>query len=653
MASPAVQARFALLVGVNSYLHDGSRRLPNDNIVSLTNLQGAVNDVRTIHTLLRHEFQFNDFTVLTSSPSPLDPRIPSESDDKWPTYVNIKKAFDNIYDKARSGDVFLFHFSGHGAPLCTTPSSPADGRSNDPSLMTADYCCGKPAIRGWELNEWLRRFNEKNVRVIVLLDSCYSGGAWRNDGRFRSPDNWTPPPNLPADEAAVQGTQKKPGHRDGDLGECWDINPKAFTLVAACQSTEMAAERHEDGAAHGAFTLALKTYFQDPSNASTPTYRSICDRATGLLASWNLSQKPQVFGRDKLAFLEDYEPFLFNPIAGVLQNGVVSISVGRIHGFSKRTEFITTSTSSKLVVSISELDDHRSRAEIVSGFINDPSPFIELVPFRWSVKETLEVVIDPNLGQQFRKELIGGLGKRIAGDIQYPGESGLAENRGHKAIWFQVGSNENGSIDIFGPEQLVGGPGPVRGWKTRGESDNEKARESARAIAHLVRFGQILHLRNESQDTAPFRVTFESENSGNQHKVHCVFQNVEDEELHFAVLILSSGFHVKQLFPSTDTLYAVPLRGRKSFSFTLTVRDELRRNAGKDRQHRYRDIIRTVVTRGKSLSLKSMELPDIWNADQWDKQRSSDPGGSGGLGRDANLLEDFSWWIQDDQKFTA
>ncbi|KAK8115633.1 hypothetical protein PG984_012135 [Apiospora sp. TS-2023a] len=228
--------KYALLVGADLYLNDDSRQHTDGKPVSLPTLQGAVNDVEGIQAILRDRFRFDKPTVLTCSPSPTDPRIPSEPEDNWPTYWRY----------------LLFHFSGHGASLHTTELSPQDGRSEDPSLMTADYGRGEPAVRGWQLNTWLQDLNSKNVRVIVLLDSCHSGGAWRTGGRFRSPENWTPPPNLPADEEAAQGTQRKPGHRDGDLEECWDINPRGFTLMAACQSKQKAAERDEDGAAYGA-----------------------------------------------------------------------------------------------------------------------------------------------------------------------------------------------------------------------------------------------------------------------------------------------------------------------------------------------------------------------------------------------------------------
>lgn len=197
------------------------------------------------------------------------------------------------------------------------------------------------------------------------------------------------------------------------------------------------------------------------------------------------------------------------------------------------------------------------------------------------------------------------------------------------------------------PECLLGGTGPVRGWRSQGETDEKRARESAIALAHLFRFGQILHLRNESQDTKPFHVNFEFGSGESQQKVRCMFQNNQNEELHFAVLVLSPGFHVKQLFPATNNLQSVPSNECRSFGFRLTVPAELRRDEVHDRQHVYRDIIRTVVMRGKSLSLRSMELPNIWDADQWDYDRSSNSG------RDGYLLDEFSWWIQDYPKFST
>lgn len=115
-----------------------------------------------------------------------------------------------------------------------------NGHANDPSLITVDYCCGKPAVRGWQLNVWLNELNEKKVQVIVSLDSCYSGGAWRGNRRFRTPEDWTPPLNLPADEAAATEAPSMSNDRNTELEVSWGINPEGFILMAACKSNQRA-----------------------------------------------------------------------------------------------------------------------------------------------------------------------------------------------------------------------------------------------------------------------------------------------------------------------------------------------------------------------------------------------------------------------------
>lgn len=643
MTSLSVSRRFALLVGVDFYQDNKRRKHENGNSVSLSHLEGAKNDVKQIQILLKNQFGFTEPVVLTSSRSELDPSIPSEPQDEWPTHSNIKKAFDNIYDKAGSGDVFFFHFSGHGAPLRTISSSPSDGRPNDPSLMTADYCCGNPAIRGWELNQWLQRFNEKSVRVVVLLDSCYSGGAWRADNLFRSPENWTPPPNLPADEAAIQGSQRKPGHRDGDLSISWDINPKEFTLITACQSSEKAAEILHGGSSYGAFTFVLKTYLENMSNLPT-SYRAILDYATVEFVKRGLQQKPQGFGQDRLAFLKDYEPSSALPIIGKLQGDILELPVGKVHAIKDRAEFITASTTSSVIVSVFEVNDFESKARVIRGFIQGQPQTIELLPWRWSSEKPLNIIVDRILGFTFQEKLFSEIEKRISGNIRYlfNPELDYSKNYNSQANWFELRAKENGEISIFGPEKLLGHQGPVRGWNARGESD-ERAKDSAIALAHLLRFGQILDLQNESEDTKPFQANFKSQGD---KKLRYEFRNEDDEDLYIAVFILGPGYNIKQLFPTTDTFHVVPPSRKKRFSFKLEVPSKLTPNGETYQNYKHRDIIRTVVTRGKRLSLKSMELPHIWSAEQGAYERPADQS------RDGNLVDDFGWWIQDEQIFS-
>ncbi|KAJ2998343.1 hypothetical protein NUW58_g358 [Xylaria curta] len=714
MASPSAPKRFALLVGVDLYLNNGARKFENGQPVSLRHLEGAANDVNKMKSLLQDPFKFNSIRTLTCSPSPTNHLVPNEPTDSWPTYNNIKRELDNIYQDASPGDMLIFHYSGHGALLQTTEESPQDGRQTDASLMTADYCCGELAIRGWELNKWLRKFNEKGIRIIVLLDTCFSGGAWRDDRTYRSPGWNEPPPNntgtsrgedktetttevpppnntgtsrgkdktettteVPQDQGNTPGQTKKPGSRDGDLDACWDFNPKDLTLMTACRPTQKAAEQEEKGVVYGAFTLAITKCLQDTLFPNS-TYQAIRDRTASLIESWDLAQNPQAFGQDRLVFLGDYEPISSAMILGRLEEGIVSLPVGKIHGIGRGAEFAAVLPGSEVIVSVSQTSHLESKASITKGSVQDLSQFTQFIPCRWSSEKTLKIIVDPKLGSDFQNGLSRHLSDRIAGDIQYESpqneHSELAwlwigllflkqivcrfwywitggtqpevkstKNGEAEATWFRLSVKEDRGIEIFGPQQLLGNQGPVCGWEARGETDDEKARESAAALAHLFRFGQIVHLRSECDMPAPFQVTIEP--AANARKFKYKFLNCSPTKLQFSVFILGPGFDVDQLFPSNGALLVVSPRQEVPFSFELIVPDKLKEANG--RQSKQRDIIRTIVIAGEAtVSLRSMELPHIWESAQWGT------GSGAGPGRDARLPDDLDWWIQDEHMFT-
>ncbi|KAF6824710.1 hypothetical protein CMUS01_10122 [Colletotrichum musicola] len=237
--------------------------------------------------------------------------------------------------------MFLFHFSGHGAELDPVAASP-DRHRKDPSLLTADFCRGGPEVRGWQLNAWLRRLNEERIRVVVMLDSCHSGGAWR-DGRSRTPTGWQATPNLPADEQATLGIESSSALRAAGLLKSWAVDPDGFTLMAACESHERAAEEFVDGRTVGAFTHAVFAYLTGGGRRRTPpTYRTVRNR-------------------DKLRFLGRTEPFLVAPLVVRVEAGMVYLPVGKAHGVDRESEF-TSLMQCGLVFSAEDVGDFVSRA---------------------------------------------------------------------------------------------------------------------------------------------------------------------------------------------------------------------------------------------------------------------------------------------------
>lgn len=200
---------------------------------------------------------------------------------------------------------FSFFFAGHGGLLRAVAQSPP-GRHYDPSLLTADYGTGKRAMRGWQLNSWLESLHKKQVRVVVCLDSCYSGGSWRNGHQGRTPlsldqDMDVFPPDTVHEKQATSSVS-----RNTELDTSWSINPDGVTLMAACDSDQLAQEtKGSDEKMYGAFTYHLMDVLKNTQpNATLPSYRLLCDQITEALSGSGLDQKqtPGVYGRDGLAF---------------------------------------------------------------------------------------------------------------------------------------------------------------------------------------------------------------------------------------------------------------------------------------------------------------------------------------------------------------
>ncbi|KJZ68735.1 hypothetical protein HIM_11874 [Hirsutella minnesotensis 3608] len=368
MGSVRKPNRYVMLVGVDLYCNDGSRKDENGRPVSINWLHGCVNDVNALRGFFQDQFDLTRLTVLTSTAT--EPRHPyakpAESLDALPTFDNIKQEFDAICNLACQGDYFYFHYSGHGALLPRIQASPG-GRLFDPSLLPVDYGCGKRAIRGWQLNSWLSQLNRKEVQVVVALDSCYSGGSWRGGRHVRTQD-LTTVVNLPIDEETAETVPFESDSRFSRLEETWSINPKGLTLMAACDTDEKAAEITMNGKRHGAFTSGLLKYLEEGIQDKRPRiYRTIRDQ----LACRVKGQTPRVYGQDRLLFFGKTEPFSTSPLVVRIESGpfdrnTVIVPAGRAHGVHRHSEFALLVPGLETAFSIEEVDDFEARAIVPS-----------------------------------------------------------------------------------------------------------------------------------------------------------------------------------------------------------------------------------------------------------------------------------------------
>ncbi|KAF5227975.1 hypothetical protein FAUST_11407 [Fusarium austroamericanum] len=626
--------RFALLVGVSGYRNGNARRLSDGSTLLISTLKGPVNDVEGLKEFLRVQFK-SQFEVISliSPPTSADNHNTSQEDaELQPTFNNIKNKFEEIESKARAGDLFYFHFSGHGGRLQASALSP--NFDEDPALLTVDFGCGGRAIRGWELNQWLKRLYKKKVQVVVLLDSCYSGGAWRSDKPFRTQDEWGIIPSIPADEV-FEGPPPDLGDRNSELKPSWSINPKSFTLMAACAPNERAEEVVKNGKPTGAFTHAFLQYFKN-NKVHEPliSYRHLRDK----LAVRLIGQTPKVYGCDRLLLFGNKEPFLVTPIIADFQDDKIILPVGTLHGVEQGSEF--TFPSIATTISVTSVTDSTCSTNPLPNVLRaleqiQHGATWDVIPSRWSFgSKPFEIAVDKELGLDFQQDLYHALKDRISSEVdvtEWGSDSihgGMLQVKGPKEC-----------IKLYGPESVIGNENLVRGLDFQGD-DPDLDRKVAIALAHLGRYWQILELRDRTRENAGvFEIEMTKQEKRVPHKEEfCLkFHNKRDQKLHVSILNLGPGFHIEQLYPKSDSPMDISAGRKDEFKFSITVPENLRAET----TNPLRDILRVMVTRGKSFSWKTLELPSIWDAEQMELHQPISET------RNIERSDAFEWWLQD------
>ncbi len=224
---PAVDAvetegmrRLALIVGVGEYASPG-----------LTDLRGPTEDARRVYQLLTDEVQGYGFPK-SNVCMLLDGQATTE---------RFREAFEQtLVQRARTGDVAVLYFAGHGSQAADQNGDEADQR--DETLLLHDARTGSVEdFLDDELNSMLGRLHAQTERITVILDSCSSGSATRAGNTFQA--RWQP--------AAASAARSSPSVTESG-GWLPDALPGLVSFSAASDGTPAL----ETGA-RGIFTDAL------------------------------------------------------------------------------------------------------------------------------------------------------------------------------------------------------------------------------------------------------------------------------------------------------------------------------------------------------------------------------------------------------------
>ncbi len=267
-------AKKALLVGINRY------RIPG------ADLRGCVNDVQNMQAVLTQYYGFanKDVTVLT---------------DLAATTKAMQSAIAALAREARSGDVLLLHYSGHGSNVPDTSGDGADHR--DEILCPTDLDWNKPL-----LDDWLRQTFDRlrpGVNLTVVMDCCHSG---TNTRALLPPDapiieRYLP---NPLDLIAVESGRKLRGKVKGSLRASAPTKRKKSDvvvadipeiLIAGCRDTQTSADAYLTGSYNGALTYCLVETLK--AAGGNITYRQLHERTVQRLKQEGFEQVPQLEGR--------------------------------------------------------------------------------------------------------------------------------------------------------------------------------------------------------------------------------------------------------------------------------------------------------------------------------------------------------------------
>lgn len=200
----------ALLIGIN---YNGSP----------SQLNGCINDVKNIESLLKTYFKYTDFTILT------------DDTEVKPTRINIENAMKKFVDSSVAGDELYFHYSGHGSNISDTSGDESDRR--DEVLVPLDYNISGLIVDDWIMTEFVCKVKQ-GVKLYSCMDCCHSGTLFDLTYNFRV-DTTTSNEQLLL-----------------SFGKQYNINGSVW-MFSGCQDPQTSADAFINRMAQGAFTFCF------------------------------------------------------------------------------------------------------------------------------------------------------------------------------------------------------------------------------------------------------------------------------------------------------------------------------------------------------------------------------------------------------------
>ncbi|KAK4209277.1 hypothetical protein QBC37DRAFT_443421 [Rhypophila decipiens] len=381
--SEIVQTHHAILIGVGSH-----------EMVNEKPLHGALADIEAVAAILDPR----PYVKVTKLGIGSDGTISGQE----PTWRNIRGLFRAITrEDFQSPTTHVYiHFSGHGSR----------GSSGQDHTLLAIYDDWIPTTG---LSGYLDRLIRKGIHVTLVLDCCFSGAVHRDQGdggvRFLEYD-----PDFASN--AVDSFQ------DGDTwsGAVQDdfrgavlaadgfntLDPKACTIITACDSHEQATERKKkDGTYMGVLTCCLVWALEDLMKKGT----QIEDKSLIRHLRYQVQkaqkahqrQTPMLYGSSENNFFTE---LISGSGSGIVsdfhEDGTITLDAGKAHGVHVGDEYDAVPFyAAEPADRVTSMHSVRLRVEEVDNLTSRLSRIgtsIAPIPFASTWKATLAVLSSSN-----------------------------------------------------------------------------------------------------------------------------------------------------------------------------------------------------------------------------------------------------------------
>jgi len=302
--------KFGLFVGINEYARP------------MSPLRGCVNDAEKMQAamLTKYGFKKADTTILTDAQATRD------------GIIGKIKMYEQM---AGEGDLFVFHYSGHGTLFPDANSEEQDetelqyveiaygpGASEvifprgkyDSAIVPIDVAeatSGKPwqnLILDDELYQMFAAFTKKGAQVVFISDSCHSGSVARAEKNLTK-IRFTPLHMAFNAKSFADLNLKKPAAAAAKPAAAQTQLNGMYLTMTGSKDDEFSLDGGENGVPMGLFTSTLlKTL--NARGAASLTYKklieSVSPQVSKTALSLNNNQNPQLDSRfgnaDKLIF---------------------------------------------------------------------------------------------------------------------------------------------------------------------------------------------------------------------------------------------------------------------------------------------------------------------------------------------------------------